>query len=523
MLDGNGNIVCRPGYVNSPFPTLSSTCAPLNVFGSGRASQEAIDYILSNTDRKATNKQFVVTADVAGPLFKLPGGDLSIAFGAEHRAESVNDDPGGFFHGPDADPTVDENGDGDPANDAVSYGQSTPSVPVKGKYHTNELFAELDASIIGPSNNVPFINSLSAQVAARLVDHSIAGSDVTWTAGARYAPVRDLSLRGNLAHAIRSPAIQDSFVPTSSFFAFAVDPCDRAELGNGPDPATRQANCAAAGIPDDFQSDSSDTSFREQTSGNPNLANEKSDAFSMGVVLTPRFLPRFSLSVDYISVKLKNAISAFTADQVLAACYDSPDPASSPFCSLFTRNPGGAGQDANQINFVETSFFNADQLKYRGIVASWDYRVDTPFLGAASSIGWSGSYQHLMELTTRAFGDQAPTVNDGTLGYPRDSFLTTINYENGPLNLFSTFVYTGPVDQGANEAEDFREHQRIKSFLVVNSGVRYSVGKHYRIFADVENVFDVKPPFPVPAAGGAITYYPGVLGRYFRVGAGVTF
>ena len=175
VLDGNGNIICRPGYVNSPFPTLSSTCAPLNVFGSGRASQEAIDYILSNTDRKATNKQFVVTADVAGPLFKLPGGDLSIAFGAEHRAESVNDDPGGFFHGPDADPTVDENGDGDPANDAVSYGQSTPSVPVKGKYHTNELFAELDASIIGPSNNIPFINSLSAQVAARLVDHSIAG------------------------------------------------------------------------------------------------------------------------------------------------------------------------------------------------------------------------------------------------------------------------------------------------------------------------------------------------------------
>ena len=523
VTDANGNIICRPGYTNSPFPTLNSTCAPLNVFGSARASREAIDYVLSNADRRATNKQFVVTADVSGPLFKLPGGDLSIAFGVEHRAESVNDDPGGVFHGPDADLTVDENGDGDPTNDAVSYSQNVASLPVKGKFRTNEVFAELDASIIGPSNNVPFINSLSAQAAARLVDHSVAGSDVTWTLGGRWAPVRDVSLRGNFTHAIRSPAIQEAFVPTSSFFGFAVDPCDRDQLQNGPDPATRQANCAAAGIPTNFQSDSNDTSFLQQTGGNTGLANEKSNAYSLGAVFTPRFVPRLSVSVDYISVKLKKAISAFTASQIVNACYDAPDPGTNPFCSLFTRNPNGPGQDANQLTFVQTSFFNADQLRYRGIVASWDYKVDTPFLGSSSSIGWSGSYQHLMELTTRAFGDQAPTNNDGTLGYPKDSFATTVNYYNGALSLFANFNYTGPVDQGVDEADDFRENQRLKSFLVVNSGFRYEVNKHFRFFADVDNVFDVKPPFPVPANGGAITYYPGVLGRYFRVGAGVTF
>jgi len=33
----------------------------------------------------------------------------------------------------------------------------------------------------------------------------------------------------------------------------------------------------------------------------------------------------------------------------------------------------------------------------------------------------------------------------------------------------------------------------------------------------------VKPPFPVPAGGGAITYFPGVIGRVYRVGAGVHF
>ena len=523
VLDGNGNIICRPGYVNSPFPTLNSTCAPLNVFGSGRASREAIDYVLSRADRKATNKQFVVTADVSGPLIKLPGGDLSMAFGVEHRAESVKDDPGGVFHGPDADLTVDENGDGDPTNDVISYSQNTPSLPVEGKFHTNEVFAELDASVIGPSNNVPFVNSLSFQAAARLVDHSVAGSDITWTFGGRFSPVRDISFRGNYTKAIRSPAIQEAFVPTSSFFDFAVDPCDRDELENGPDPATRQANCAAAGIPTDFQSNSNDASFLQETGGNPNLSNEKSNAYSLGAVLTPTFIPRLNLSVDYISVRLKDAISAFTATQIVNACYDAPNPAANPFCSLFTRNPAGPGQDANQITFVQTSFFNADELRYRGIIAALDYKVDTPFLGERSSLGFSGSYQHLLELTTRAFGDQAPTNNDGTLGYPKDSFVATVNYYNGPLSLFANFNFTGPVNQGVDETDDFREHQRLNSFFVVNSGFRYDVDERFRLFLDVDNVFDVKPPFPVPANGGAITYFPGVMGRYFRVGAGVHF
>ena len=39
----------------------------------------------------------------------------------------------------------------------------------------------------------------------------------------------------------------------------------------------------------------------------------------------------------------------------------------------------------------------------------------------------------------------------------------------------------------------------------------------------VDNVFDKAPPFPAPAAGGTITYYSGILGRYFRVAGKVKF
>ena len=36
-------------------------------------------------------------------------------------------------------------------------------------------------------------------------------------------------------------------------------------------------------------------------------------------------------------------------------------------------------------------------------------------------------------------------------------------------------------------------------------------------------VSDKKPPFPAPAANGTITYYSGILGRYFRASATAKF
>ena len=149
--------------------------------------------------------------------------------------------------------------------------------------------------------------------------------------------------------------------------------------------------------------------------------------------------------------------------------------------------------------------------------------MNTPFLGARSAIDLTGSYQRLLELSTIANAGAAKTHNQGTLGYPQDSFTATINYINGPLSLFTNFNYTGPVNQGVDEAANFREHERISSFLVVNSGGTVDVGHRFRFFVDVDNIFNKKPPYPVPAFGGATTYFPGILGRYYRFGAGVHF
>jgi iron complex outermembrane receptor protein len=392
-----------------------------------------------------------------------------------------------------------------------------PIAPISGKFNTKEVFAEANADIISPSNDITGIYRLDLQAAARYVDNSISGGDTTWTVGGRYAPIRDISFRGNFTHAIRSPSIQEAFIPTSTFFSFAEDPCDQGNLGNGPDPATRAANCAADGIIQPFDSFSDDASFLQGTGGNPNLANEVSDAFSVGAVLTPRFIPGLTVSGDYIKVTLNDAIANFTADQVLNACYDSTDFPANEFCDRFTRDPDG------QLSFVSTSFFNAARLRYRGLVFAWDWKMKTPFLGSRSSLGLSGSYQHLLELSTVNTAGSEPVDNDGTLGYPKNSWTATANYLNGPWSFFVNLNYTGKVDQGVEEADDFRENQRLKAFVSTNAGFSVNVAERFRFFADVDNIFDVKPPYPVPAFGGSVTYFPGVIGRYFRFGAGVSF
>jgi outer membrane receptor protein involved in Fe transport len=524
----NGNIICRPGFTNAAIQTGSDTCAPINPFGSGNISQAALDYILTDSDPSNLNQQWVFTGSVNGPLVTLPGGDLAFALGAEYRKEKTDFDPGTFFFGADdPNPLIDTSGNGVPDDDRVQFGRSIPIFPVKGQFHTKEVFGELRAPIISPSNSVTGIYNLELHGAARYVDHSTAGGDWTYTAEGRYAPIKDIAFRGNYTHAIRAPAITEVFNPSQQFFGFATDPCDIDQLENGPDPATRQINCAAD-VPPGFQSQSGSASFHQIINGNVDLKNERSNAWSVGAIVSPRFIPGLTISADYLDIRLRDAISLFSASQVLAACYDSPDFPNSPFCSKFTRDPDPTDP---QVDFTQTQFFNSSELRYRGILGALDYRTRTPFLGANSRVGVNITYQYLRTLTTKADENSAPTTNDGSIGYPHHSAVVNLNYENGPLGLFSSIIYTSGVEINPDSAEDFRENPTYDAFTYINGGISFDVnniaghgiGKGITLRMVVDNIFDAKPDFPFPAGGGSITYFPGELGRYYRFGANLHF
>lgn len=509
----NGQIVCAPGYTNSPVATLSSTCAPINPFGQ-QISQEARDYVTTIATPKTVNRQYDAVASISGPLFKLPGGDFAYALGFEHRAESSDFDPGVFFFG---------SGTGD-SSQRGSYGRSVPIDPVKGKYYTNEIFGELNANLISPSNDIPFVYELTLQAAGRYIWNSRFGNDPTYTFQARWAPIRDIAFRGAYTRAVRAPSITEAFNPSSSAFGFATDVCDKTLRNQGPDPVTRAKNCAAAGIPTNFTSQSSNRSFPTFTFGNPDLRNERSNSYTAGVVLTPSIVPGLSATVDYVDITIANAISLFSNSDVVAACYDAVNFPNNPFCPLITRAGNtGVPTTAFQLTSVGTTYFNSARLKYRGIIADVRYRRPTPWLASDSSLTLSLSYQHLISRTDQASEGAALDQIDDSIGYSRDKGILTLSYDSKKFSSQVQVNYIGGAAIDPNASADFYSVPRVGAFTFVNLSAAYNVTDRFTFNFDVDNLFNAKPPYPYPASGGTSTYFQGVLGTYFRIGAGVHF
>lgn len=508
-----GQIVCRPGHVNSPARTISSTCAPLNPFGQ-QISKAARDYVTSIARPRTLNHQYDGVISVSGPLFRLPGGDLSFALGYEHRAESSVFDPGEFFYG---------SGTGSTAQRG-SYGRSVPIDPVSGKYHTDELFGEINADLITPANAIPLVHELTLQAAGRNIWNSKFGNDPTYTVQARWAPVRDVALRAAYTRAVRAPSITEAFNPTSDARGFAEDVCDQSLVNEGPNPAVRAANCAAAGVPANFASLSNDVSINTYTFGNSSLRNERSNAWTYGLVLTPQFVPGLNLTIDYVSITLNNAISEFSNDDVVKACYDSPDYPNNPFCDLVTRN--GATSDpttSHQLDTVGTTYFNSARLKYRGVITDVNYRRPTDFIAARSSIGIKLSLQHLITLTNQTTSASVPEKLDTSIGYSTNKGILTLDYDSPKFSAQVQVNYIGPAKVDPNKSANFYSVPKIGSFTTVNLSGIYRIDDRFDLSASIDNLFDAKPPHPFPASGGGITYFNGILGTYIRVGAGVHF
>ena len=205
------------------------------------------------------------------------------------------------------------------------------------------------------------------------MDNSIAGNATTWTEGMRWEPTEDVQFRGNRTKSIRAPAITELFLPASTSFQFANDPCDQNFVNQGTAPATRLANCKAAGInPATFTSNVVNATAKGTSAGNTGLQSEVADSKTIGVVLRPRWVPRLNISVDYIDINLTNAIETLTLQQLLYACYDSTSYPTNPSCSSFTRNPAG------QITTFHAGYVNAGLLHFQGIQAGIDYSFELP-------------------------------------------------------------------------------------------------------------------------------------------------
>jgi iron complex outermembrane recepter protein len=501
VLDASGNIVCPPGIVNSPIATESETCAPLNIFGQGSPSKAAEAYVTHIATAESYNTQRDFTADLSGSIIKLPADYWKFALGYENRREAANFQPDVFYTS------------SPPAGDLSAS-------PIEGAYHTNEIYAETLVPVFEPNQHIKALHMVELEGSIRRVNNSIAGTSDTWSAGLRWAPTRDILFRGNKTVSIRAPAITELFLPSSTSNEFASpDPCDKNYVTQGPDPATRAKNCAAAGINTaTFTSNAINATVQGMTSGNAALESEVADSHTYGVVLTPRWVPHLSVALDYIDIKMTNAIEQLNLSDLLEACYDSPDYPNAPACHDFTRNAAG------QLVSYHDGFVNAGLLHFQGDTINLSWQTELP--RNWGRMQWMGDYLDTKTLKLQV-GGSTPLNEAGQLGSliiaPKTRFSLSTNYVKGSFSWYWQAQYTSPMNFSNLNTAKSQDTLTVGHWWLINTSLGYYITDRINLRLVVNNLFDKEPPFrALTGAAANFTastsyYWAGIVGRTYQL------
>lgn len=520
-----GDIVCRvavdpPTNIGAPLGVEDRNpfvdgCVPLNLFGQNAAVPESIDFVRVKTLNRSEAEQEVFNVNLTGDLFTLPAGNVAVALGYEHREEEGEFFAGGFSE----------------AGFGISRFGGVPQQPTDGIFNTDEVFGELLVPVISPEMDIAFARRLQLEGAIRNVDNSLAGSDVTWTAGGRWSPFEDITVRGNFTRSIRAPAIAELFLPEVGIQATANDPCDSRNSSSGPNAELRQENCRKIGIdPTSFRSIVQDSLTTFTQSGNSNLENEVADAWTVGAVIQPRVLPGLSLAVDWQSVSLSDAIVNLDGTAVMAACFDSENfdelrNTEGSICDRIRRSDDP--DNFNQVTTIQTGFANAGSLEFSGLTVDLSYESDlAEMLGANGNWGAfavSGNYFFLDRLETSVTGSDL-NINNGEIGNSTHEFQLNWRYMYRGLDLLWQTRYIGKAKFDANEDRLARDPFFAEAFWVNNLTLNYAITPWVKARMIVDNVLDNSAPEGIGALGVPLSpYMDGILGRRWTWALDFTF
>ena len=230
---------------------------------------------------------------ISGPAFELPAGSVNISALLETRDEVLKEhytESYNFFSG-------------------VPGELDTFFIPER-EQSTDSVYLEALIPLFSKSNSVPFIQALDLQVSGRYDRYSTQSpsntdefavdargdlpvdpietnrnkfNSIDYTVGVRYEVSDDLLLRASYGTGFLPPSVGQIFRNEDpTFFVSGFDPKRGGQFFF--------------------------TQAKVLFGGNPDLTPEESESWSVGGILTPRFLPGFRLSVDYSVVKKADEI-----------------------------------------------------------------------------------------------------------------------------------------------------------------------------------------------------------------------
>lgn len=466
-----GAIVCR-----SSIAAPDNGCVPINRMGFGGVTQDAIDYIMGPAQPYRAQKleQSVAAINLStDELFSLWAGPVSFATGLEWREESVT-------------------GSVDPIhNSGWLYGNYRVT---DGEYSVIEGYVE---------SIVPLASNLDLNGAFRWTDYELSGQVETWKLGLSWQPIEDVRMRITQSRDIRAPNLAELFA----------------------------AGTARTNTVNLFPSNQA-AQFVENTSGNLALTPEEADSLGVGFVVTPRFLPDVTLSVDYYKISMENNIGTVSAQNTADLCLQQGVQA---FCDNLVYNGAGVLQG---INLQPVNFASLDA---KGVDFEASY-MTTLGPGELTVRGMMTRYID----STNDNGINMPSNDAGTVSLPGWTYRISSAYDMGPMTVnliargFSDTVYntlwiecTSNCPASGADIKTINDND-IKGTYYLDASFSYDLPVsrgEAEVFLYVNNLLNTDPePVGNGPTGNNTPAYPqtsraqfDTFGRALRLGARMSF
>jgi iron complex outermembrane recepter protein len=484
-VDASGKPVCVD---------QSNGCAPINLFGAGGISKEALAFITTPFEQNRYRSQAIVGASIAtntAGSFALPGGPIDMVFGFEYRRER------GALEFETALQTGLSLNQGARAN----FG---------GVFNTKEAFTEVRLPLV---KDVPFMKALNLDGAYRYSKDSGAGAGNAWKLGGDWNVEGNVRVRGSVQSVVRAPNIGERFGVLSSvaLLGRAVDPC-----ANVATSGASAAACAATGAPaSPYTAVIPNSGFF--FGGSPNIKPEKGRTFTIGAVLAPAH-GNFSFTVDYFKIDIDNAITAFGAQAVLNNCYLL---GVDLFCKKIKRGTDG------QLVSIDSTDSNIAVYGVKGFDVGASYRLRNVVPGTLTF----GYNANIVQDLSIQVGPGAPTFECAgkfgpTCGLETNRAQHKYSHRLNALwavNNWSAQATWRHVGAVSDDATTVYTVERINAQNYLDLAGSFKFGKNLKFIFGIDNVADRKPPqvFTQQTFGNTLPISYDVVGR--RVGASVMY
>ena len=312
-----------------------------------------INSFLVDIHRVSYTSLFTWDAKVSRPdLFHIWAGDVGMATGVEVRHETYGDH---------RDPRLNGTTRYTDSVTGLTYGTdvvgASGSPNVDADRTVTSGFIELAVPLVSPEMNIPLVQSIDLQIAARDEDYSDFGNVIKPKVAGIWKVFDGLSLRGSFSQGFRAPNLPQFYSDgtnvsnTRTDYAFC-----------------RLNNTTCTGV-----------STVEVRVGNKDLQPEEADESSVGVVFQPTFIPsrfgRFTFTIDAWNISETNVIGIEDAPtQILYDLLLRQRGSSNP---AVVRLPAATGQAVGQLSFVNELYSNLQPRELSGI----DYTVDWSLRG----------------------------------------------------------------------------------------------------------------------------------------------